>query len=104
MGAVFGIFAGFYHWCGIISGLYYIDWLARVHFITLVIGVNLTFFPMHILDITGLPRRIPDYPTLYYHYNTICTLGHFISLSSVLIFFLVLCTMRRKVTVNYNLN
>lgn len=57
---------------------------------------------MHILEITRLPKRIPDYPTLYYHYNTIRTLSHFISLSSVVIFFLVLCTMRRKVTIGYN--
>lgn len=51
---------------------------------------------MHILDITRLPQRVPDYPTLYYHYNTIRTFSHFISLSSVLIFFIVLCTMSKK--------
>lgn len=57
---------------------------------------------MHILEITRLPRRVPDYPTLYYHYNTICTFRHFISLSSLILFFLVLCTMRRKVTIGIN--
>ena len=57
---------------------------------------------MHILEITRLPRRIPDYPTLYYHYNTIRTFSHFISLSSLVIFFMVLSTMRRRVTPNYN--
>jgi heme/copper-type cytochrome/quinol oxidase subunit 1 len=96
MGAVYAIFGGFYHWCGLITGLHYKDWLARAHFIVLTIGVNVTFFPMHMLGMIGLPRRVPDYPILYYHYNTISTLGHFISLGSVFLFFIVLCTMKRK--------
>lgn len=51
---------------------------------------------MHMLDIIRLPRRVPDYPILYYHYNTMSTLSHFISLGSVILFFIILCTMKRK--------
>ena len=63
---------------------------------TLTIRVNITFFPMHMLDMIRLPRRVPDYPILYYHYNTMSTLGHFISLGSIIIFFIILCTLSRK--------
>lgn len=51
---------------------------------------------MHMLDMIRLPRRVPDYPILYYHYNTISTLEHFISLSSVIVFFIILCKLERK--------
>ena len=49
MGATFGIFAGLYYWFGLMSGLSYIEGRGQVHFWTLFIGVNLTFFPMHML-------------------------------------------------------
>ena len=45
---------------------------------------------MHILDLVGLPRRIPDYPTIYSSLNNFITFGHFISLASLFIFFMVL--------------
>ena len=62
MGAVFGIFAGMYYWLGKMTGLQYPEALSRVHFWTMFLGVNLTFFPQHFLGLAGMPRRIPDYP------------------------------------------
>ena len=49
MGATFGIFAGLYFWFGLMTGLSYIESRGQVHFWTLFLGVNLTFFPMHML-------------------------------------------------------
>jgi cytochrome c oxidase subunit 1 len=49
MGAVFALFAAFYYWVGKISGRAYNELLGHVHFWTLFIGVNLTFFPQHFL-------------------------------------------------------
>ena len=53
MGVVFGLFAGFYYWTPKIIGKTYNDFLAKVHFWLLFIGVNLTFFPMHFLGLAG---------------------------------------------------
>ena len=53
LGAVFGMFAGFYYWFGKMSGRQYPEWAGQLHFWTTFIGVNLTFFPMHFTR----PRR-----------------------------------------------
>lgn len=65
MGAVFGLFAAFYHWVGSIAGLKYSTQLANTHFWVTFVGVNITFFPMHFLGLAGMPRRIPDYPDVF---------------------------------------
>jgi len=65
MGAMFGIFAGFYYWFGKITGYTYNESLARAQFYVTFTGANVTFFPMHLLGIAGMPRRIPDYPVIY---------------------------------------
>lgn len=46
MGAVFGIFSGFYYWISKITGIQYSEVLGQIHFWTTFIGVNCTFFPM----------------------------------------------------------
>jgi cytochrome c oxidase subunit 1 len=62
MGAVFGLFAGFYYWAGKIVGVCYCEFLGQLHFCSFFLGVNLTFPPMHFLGAAGMPRRVPDYP------------------------------------------
>lgn len=49
MGAVFGLFAAFYYWIGKITGRSYNELLGQIHFWSLFVGVNLTFFPQHFL-------------------------------------------------------
>ena len=90
MGAVFGLFAGFYYWFTKMTGLMYNTWLANAHFFTFFIGVNLTFFPMHFLGLAGMPRRIPDYPDAYATWNYLASFGSAVSFFSVLIFFYLL--------------
>lgn len=53
MGAVFALFAGFYYWAPKITGRNFNDFLGKIHFWTLFIGVNLTFFPQHFLGLAG---------------------------------------------------
>jgi heme/copper-type cytochrome/quinol oxidase subunit 1 len=90
MGAVFGLFSGFYYWFGKITGVTYNETLGQVHFWLLFIGANLTFLPMHWLGLSGMPRRIPDYPTAYAGWNLICSYGAYISVASLLVFFVAI--------------
>lgn len=53
MGAVFALFAGFYYWVPKIIGRTYNEFLGKIHFWTLFVGVNLTFFPQHFLGLAG---------------------------------------------------
>jgi group I intron endonuclease len=61
MGAVFGLFAGFYFWAPKITGLSYNETLAKIHFWTMFLGVNLTFFPQHFLGMAGIFLIIFNY-------------------------------------------
>lgn len=90
MGAVFAVFAGFYYWIGKISGLQYSEVLGQIHFWITFLGVNITFYPMHFLGLSGMPRRIPTYPDAYHGWNSIATFGSYISLVSIFFFFIVI--------------
>jgi len=84
MGATFGIFAGLYYWFGLMSGLSYIEGRGQTHFWTLFLGVNLTFFPMHMLGLAGMPRRMFDYADCFYGWNSLASFGALISFLSIL--------------------
>jgi cytochrome c oxidase subunit 1 len=60
-GAIFALFGGMYYWFPKFTGRYMNDALGHVHFWLLFLGFNLTFFPMHISGLLGMPRRIYTY-------------------------------------------
>jgi cytochrome c oxidase subunit 1 len=60
-GLVFGLFAGIYYWFPKATGRMMDEKLGKLHFWLFVIGVNLTFIPMHFLGFLGMPRRIYTY-------------------------------------------
>jgi cytochrome c oxidase subunit 1 len=104
LGAVFGIFAGFYYWIGKMSGRQYPETLGKIHFWLTFIGVNLTFFPQHFLGLAGMPRRIPDYPDAFAGWNMVSSIGAYISYAATLLFvFIVFRTLTagQKVGENY---
>src|SRR5438477_172955 len=75
LGAVFGLFAGFYYWIGKMSGHQYNETFGQIHFWTTFIAVNLTFFPQHFLGLAGMPRRISDYPEAFAGWNVVSSIG-----------------------------
>ncbi|MBV9691278.1 MAG: cytochrome c oxidase subunit I [Ktedonobacteraceae bacterium] len=60
-GTVFGVFAGTYYWFPKVTGKFLGERLGQLQFWLMLIGVNLTFFPMHILGLLGMPRRYYTY-------------------------------------------
>ena len=90
IGAVFAVLAGFYYWFSKITGISISEQLGKIHFWTLFIGVNFTFFPIHFLGLAGMPRRIPDYPDAYEIWNFISSIGSLISGFSTIFFFFVI--------------
>ena len=88
LGAVFGIFCGFYYWFTKMSGREYPEWAGKFHFWTTFIGVNLTFFPQHFLGLQGMPRRYPDYPDAFAGWNYVSSIGAYIAAAST-VFFIV---------------
>lgn len=90
MGAMFGLFSGFYYWIGKMSGYQYNETLGKIHFWLTFIGVNILFFPMHFLGIAGMPRRVPDYPDAFAGWNYVSSMGGFLSGFAGLFFFYVL--------------
>ena len=88
-GSVFAAFAGFYFWLPKMTGRMLDERLGVVHFWLVLIGMNLTFFPMHLLGLEGMPRRIANYPaseTGWTMLNVIITVGSVILALGVLVF------------------
>ena len=88
-GSVFGIFAALYFWLPKITGRMFSEGLAKLHFWLMFIGFNLTFAPMHVLGLRGMPRRIYDYApeSGFQALNVVATIGAFLVAISVLPFF-----------------
>ncbi|KGK41666.1 cytochrome oxidase subunit I [Nitrincola sp. A-D6] len=89
-GAVFAIMAAAYYWMPKWTGHYANETLGKWHFWMSVIGVNLTFFPMHFSGLAGMPRRIPDYALQFADFNMLSSIGGFLFGFSQLIFVWVL--------------
>lgn len=87
-GTVFGVFAGIFYWFPKMTGKLLNERLGQVQFWLMLIGVNLTFFPMHIMGLLGMPRRIYTYPDNlgWNELNLLATIGAFIIAVAILVF------------------
>ena len=76
-GAVFPLFAAVYYWFPKITGRMLNEKLGQVHFWLFFIGFNLTFFPMHMLGLGGMTRRVYTYPSelQWGNMNFLATIG-----------------------------
>jgi cytochrome c oxidase subunit 1 len=103
LGALFGVFTGFYYWISKMSGYQYNETLGKLHFWLFFIGANLTFFPQHFLGLAGMPRRIPDYPDVYGYWNYWSSIGSYVAAASAVLFLYIVFDMyRRKVPAGNN--
>lgn len=87
-GSIFGIFGGIYYWTPKMTGRMLDDNLGKLHFWLMWIGFNLTFGPMHLLGLMGMPRRIATYyPGQGWElYNLMATIGSFTLAAAVTVF------------------
>jgi cytochrome c oxidase subunit I len=85
-GSLFTIFAGVYYWFPKMTGRMYDERLGRLHFWLTFIFFNLTFGPMHIIGVQGMPRRVSDYAEQFAAWNLFISISAFILGLSSLIF------------------
>ncbi|HEY5423208.1 MAG TPA: cytochrome c oxidase subunit I [Ilumatobacteraceae bacterium] len=103
-GAVFGIFAGFYYWWPKVFGKMLSETLGKWNFWLMVIGMNLTFGPMHILGLQGQPRRMVVYPEKLtgegffnlHFWNSVASVGSYILALGVFMFLVNVWHTTRK--------
>jgi cytochrome c oxidase subunit 1 len=87
-GSIMGIFAGLYYWFPKMTGRLLDERLGKLHFWLTMIGMNVTFFPMHFVGMLGMPRRVYTYaPGMGFDsYNMLATIGVFGIIASLLVF------------------
>jgi len=97
-GAVFPLFGAFYYWFPKWTGRLLNERLGAVNFWLLFIGFNLTFFPMHILGLNGMPRRVYTYlpETGWGRMNLLATAGSMVLAVAVLSFVVNVLWSRRR--------
>ncbi len=98
LGAVFGLFAGWYYWFEKMFGIKYNGFIGGLHFWLMFIGSNVLFFPQHFLGLQGMPRRYIDYADGFATWHMWSSIGYAITLVATTVFFigLVEAMIRRR--------
>jgi cytochrome c oxidase subunit 1 len=86
-GAVFPLLGGIYYWFPKFYGRMLDERWGHWNFWLAMIGFNLAFFPMHILGLMGMPRRVYTYPAEmgWGGLNLLSTIGAFLFFASFLL-------------------
>ena len=103
LGAVFGLFAGWYYWFEKMFGIKYNGMIGGLHFWLMFVGSNVLFFPQHFLGLQGMPRRYIDYADGFQTWHYVSSVGYAITLVATLVFFIGLAEAmirRRKGVAN----
>jgi cytochrome c oxidase subunit 1 len=87
-GAIFALFGATYFYFPKVTGRMLSDGLGKLHFVLFFVGFNVTFGPMHILGLWGMPRRIYTYADGmgWNFWNMVETIGAFIIAAGVVVF------------------
>jgi cytochrome c oxidase subunit I len=97
-GALFPLFGAFHHWFPKFTGRMIDERMGKISFWILFVGFNLTFFPMHLLGLKGMTRRIYTYPAEmgWGQANLLATIGAFVILIGGIVFIANVLTSRKK--------
>ena len=87
-GVVFPLFGAFYFWFPKMTGRMLSERLGKLQFWLFFVGTNVTFFPMHVLGLDGMPRRVYTYlpERGWGELNLLATVGSWIIAASVVVF------------------
>ncbi|MDP4603372.1 MAG: cytochrome c oxidase subunit I [Solirubrobacteraceae bacterium] len=85
-GSLFTIYAGIYFWFPKMTGRMFNERLGKIHFWLTFIFFNITFAPMHLIGVQGMPRRVSDYAEQFATWNLIISVASFVVGFSTLIF------------------
>jgi cytochrome c oxidase subunit 1 len=98
-GSMFGIFSGVYYWFPKVFGRKLSEGIGKLQFWLMFIGFNLTFGPMHILGLQGMPRRVSTYPEGmgFDVWNMVSTIGSYLIAISFLIWIYNVVVSRNNV-------
>ncbi|GAC1425742.1 MAG: cbb3-type cytochrome c oxidase subunit I [Flavisolibacter sp.] len=83
--AMYGMFAGIYHWFPKMFGRFLNNTLGYIHFWVTFVGAYLIFWPMHYEGLAGMPRRYLDY-SIWYTFKQFSELNKFITVVSIFVF------------------
>jgi cytochrome c oxidase subunit 1 len=88
-GSMFTVFAGLTYWWPKMFGRMLDERLGKISFWLIFVGMNVTFFPMHMLGLLGMPRRIYTYSYggVWEWYNLTSTIGSGVMALGILLFF-----------------
>jgi cytochrome c oxidase subunit I+III len=94
--AVFPVFGGMYYWFPKVTGRMYHEGVGKASFWLTFLGTALTFFPMHIVGLLGMPRRNYTYPPNvgWEPYNLAETIGAYILAGGLVLVVLNLAVSR----------
>lgn len=83
-GSLFGFFAGLYYWYPKMFGRQMSEFWGKVHFAGSFVAFNLVFFPMHILGMSGFPRRYAD-PYIYDLWKDTQGMNQFMTIAAIVL-------------------
>ncbi len=102
-GGVLGLFAGLYYWWPKVFGKMLSEKIGKANFWFMIIGMNMTFGPMHILGLQGQPRRMYRWTDAragegFFNlgfWNLVSSIGTLVLMFGVLLFFVNVWVTRK---------
>jgi cytochrome c oxidase subunit I len=102
-GSVLAIYAGIYHWWPKVTGTLLNERLGKWHFWLTYVSFFFTFFPMHLLGMLGMPRRVAVYAPEFQTLNSIVSFASFVlGLSTFILLYNFVYSLVKKVQAGPN--